>query len=227
MRVTVPQPAHHAHFCCFQAVPGMLNYVIISNSRFINMRFNGKFAYNYFLCHHFDLVCNFLTFNLYTQSWNLDCFSSMFCIRKTYYIMFCTMHYVLYSQMECTQNLLNQMNRLFLIIINNKYYYCHSYCCFTVFKLTLKIQNIHISRFWTWHTDDHHIGLSLISDLEILLLKRFNDRNEMNTYFTFTLDSQKSENIFSHNTGHLIRFVGPSLIINSFMFFFFIALKTH
>lgn len=196
MRVTVPQPAHHAHFCCFQAVPGMLNYAIISNRRFIKMRFYGKFAYNYFLCHYFDLVCNFLTFNLYAQSWNLDyCFAEVYFQIFDWYVLF-NGRYICANGMY-PEFIKSNESLIFIIIVNNKYYYYHSY--FTVFKMSLKWQNIHISRFWTWPTDDDHIGLSLINDLEILLLKLFNDRkwNEHLFCITFTRFTEIWKQIWS------------------------------
>ncbi len=39
VRVAMPQPAHHAHFCRFQTSPGMAEYDIIS----INITFNATF----------------------------------------------------------------------------------------------------------------------------------------------------------------------------------------
>ncbi len=43
VRVAMPQPAHHAHFCRVQTSPGMSEYDIIPDPRCVNISFNATF----------------------------------------------------------------------------------------------------------------------------------------------------------------------------------------
>lgn len=126
VRVAVSQSAHHAHFCSFQAFTGMINYHYI-RQKLHQFQFQWEIHIKFYVCHNFDLeshnfdlVCNFLTFNLFTQSWNLDyCFSE--CFAECFYIfdryVLFNGRYTVYAQTECTQNFFSQINHLLLIII--------------------------------------------------------------------------------------------------------------